>query len=109
LNISDDPEDLLMEIGTTIYQGVLQIIEKEMDYYKQLESLFIKNAKKLARNRKIDIESEREDVLVYINEQFQNQINDPDTELGFVEDVYLQTGRVRRSPREFKNAEGDLK
>lgn len=92
-------EDFLLEIAKDLHAGIIKIIEKEMSYYKQIETAFIKDSKNSGRNVSVD----RNEFLKEIRTQYENQKNDPTTEIG---DIFEFTGKlnaVRKSPRFFKN------
>lgn len=100
-----NPDDILLSVAKELHSSLIQIIQKEMDYYSQLEALYIQGTKSFDKTKPLkgDGPNNRDDVLEEIRRQYIKQKNNPTTDLGLLKKFTVKTDRIRRFPRTFKD------
>lgn len=89
-------EDKLRGIVENIYNGVVSIIAKEINFYKSVEKEFLANANRrrlLYFNKNSNLS--RSKMLATMNSQYKKQLNDPKTEIGDLDTI--KTGALGAS------------
>lgn len=106
-----NPDDILLSVAKELHSSLIQIIQKEMDYYSQLEAQYIQGTISFDKTKPLkgDGPNNRDDVLEEIRRQYIKQKNDPTTNLGLLKKFTVQTDRIRRFPRTFKDGTVGLK